>query len=131
MLNPQFVQWAVNLPEHWKQADGNGKIALKRAAALFLPKSIISRKKQGFSVPLAAWFRGKMGQSFEMDIQRGGSFMSGDYINPDEIALLLHQHRGGVRDHSRTLWLCWIFERFMRDVHSVAPNIENPVLTAV
>jgi asparagine synthase (glutamine-hydrolysing) len=119
----------VNLPEHWQIAGGNGKIVLKRAAAPFLPKAILSRKKQGFSVPLAAWFRGPMGQSFEADIQRGGNFMSGDYIDLDEIAQLLQQHRSGVRDHSRTLWLCWIFEKFMRDVHGRAPSAVNSALT--
>jgi asparagine synthase (glutamine-hydrolysing) len=129
MLNPQLVQWALNLPEYWQLAGGQGKAVLKRAAVPFLPKSIVSRRKQGFSVPLASWFRGKMGQSFETDIRRGGDFMSDDYINPGEIVRLLQQHRNGVRDHSRALWLCWIFEKFMRDIHSRAPNAADSALT--
>jgi asparagine synthase (glutamine-hydrolysing) len=123
MLDPGLVQWAVNLPEQLQISDGKGKAALRRAAAAFLPQSVMSRPKQGFSVPLAAWFRGKMGRAFEREISQGAA--SGDYLEPREVATLLEQHRLGVRDHSRVLWLCWMFEKFMRDVHYAFPAAAN------
>jgi asparagine synthase (glutamine-hydrolysing) len=119
MLDPGLVQWALNLPEQLQISGAKGKASLKRAAAAFLPHSVISRPKQGFSVPLAAWFRGKIGRTFEHDIRQGAA--SGDYLELGEVTKLLEQHRLGLRDHSRTLWLCWMFEKFMRDVHCGFP----------
>jgi asparagine synthase (glutamine-hydrolysing) len=128
MLSPELVQWAVNLPEHCQVFRGEGKATLRRAAAAFLPPSVMSRPKQGFSVPLAAWFRGKMGETFEHDVRQGAAFLSGDYLERREIASMLDQHRLGMRDHSRTLWLCWMFEKFMQDVHSQTPAPAIPAL---
>jgi len=118
MLDGNLVQWALNLPRGCKLDRGKTKKVLRRLAAKCLPAELLTRPKQGFSVPLAAWFRGPLGAAFERDLgAANGLAASGDFEIP-YIKSLLQQHRGGLSDHSRTLWLCWMFDKFLRDVHT-------------
>jgi asparagine synthase (glutamine-hydrolysing) len=123
MLDSRLVEWALNLPDRLKFAGGQGKAVLRQAARGLLPASLLSRPKQGFSVPLASWFRGAMGHAFERDLKADNGIAGSGTIDMDHMRLLLRQHRDGVRDHSRTLWLCWMFDRFLRDVHLPQPGL--------
>ena len=113
MLDHTFVDWALGLPLACKQNGGQGKVLLKRAFERLVPKKVLYRPKQGFSVPLAAWFRGPLGEHFRARIQSKGDFAAVDYINSDRVGQMLAQHQSGKYDHSRALWLVWMFEAFM------------------
>lgn len=117
MLNADLVQWALNLPREQKLAEGQSKRLLRQLAARRLPMASMSRPKQGFSVPLAAWFRGAMGAAFERDLAAGQGIAAAGLFDMPYIQALLQRHRQGLRDHSRTLFLCWMFDKFLREVH--------------
>ncbi|MEE9312667.1 MAG: asparagine synthase (glutamine-hydrolyzing), partial [Planctomycetota bacterium] len=53
LLDPQLVAFAETLPDKWLR----GKRVLKELAKPLLPKGIIERKKQGFSVPVYSWLK--------------------------------------------------------------------------
>jgi asparagine synthase (glutamine-hydrolysing) len=86
---------------------------LKRALEPLLPHDLLYRNKQGFSVPLAGWFRGTMGEHFRLAMQGEGGLAASGYFNIGMIDTMVAQHRSGTRDHSRTLWLLWMFQRFL------------------
>lgn len=113
MLDPTFVEWALGLKPDLKLKNGVGKRVLKRALEQLLPPDLLYRPKQGFSVPLADWFRGKMGDQFYYAMQAGGALAYSNYFNMEVVETMFSQHRSGMRDHSRTLWLLWMFERFL------------------
>ncbi len=113
MLDHNFVDWALGLPLACKQHGSEGKILLKRAFERLVPKQVLYRPKQGFSVPLAAWFRGALGEHFFATLHSKRNFASAEYLNVDVVDRLISQHQSGKYDHSRTLWLIWMFEAFM------------------
>ncbi|HVT25985.1 MAG TPA: XrtA/PEP-CTERM system amidotransferase [Rhizomicrobium sp.] len=113
MLDPRFVEWALALKPEFKLANGEGKRVLKRALEPLLPHDLLYRSKQGFSVPLADWFRGTMGEHFRLAMQGEGGLAASGYFNIGMIDTMIAQHRTGARDHSRTLWLLWMFQRFL------------------
>jgi len=119
MLDADLVQWALNLPRDCKLDGGQTKTVLRQVAAKRLPATLLTRPKQGFSVPLAAWFRGSLGAAFERDLTSGGGMGASGDFQTSYIKSLLQQHRGGFSDHSRILWLCWMFDKFLREVHAV------------
>ena len=121
MLDHNFVEWALSLPKDMKIANGQSKLVLKRAFERFLPHEILYRPKQGFSVPLASWFRGRLGDRFVHDLTERDGLLQSVYFNGPKLEQLALQHRHGQRDHSRVLWLLWMFQRFLQDVHSAAP----------
>jgi asparagine synthase (glutamine-hydrolysing) len=121
MLDHGFVDWALGLPLACRQSGGEGKVILKRAFERLVPREILYRPKQGFSVPLAAWFRGSLGQHFRARLQSKSDFAAADFIEPDVVGRLMAQHQSGIYDHSRTLWLVWMFEAFMERENQRAP----------
>lgn len=60
LLDHKLVEFAMRLPMEFRIRNGSGKYLLKRVAERYLPKAIIYRKKQGFGVPLAYWFKGDL-----------------------------------------------------------------------
>ena len=113
MLDHTFVDWALGLPLASKQRGSQGKILLKRAFERLVPNEVLYRPKQGFSVPLKAWFRGPLGAHFRTRLQSKNNFSSADYLNVEVLDQLITQHQSGRYDHSRILWLIWMFEAFM------------------
>jgi len=113
MLDHTFVDWALGLPLASKQRGSEGKVLLKRAFERLVPNKVLYRPKQGFSVPLASWFRGELGRHFRAKLLSKGEFASADYVNTQVVDQLIAQHQSGRCDHSRALWLVWMFEAFM------------------
>ena len=65
MLDYRFAQWSAGLLPELKLNHGTGKYLLKKACEPYVSDDILYRPKQGFSVPLAAWFRGVPGEIAE------------------------------------------------------------------
>ena len=61
LLDHELMGWVSGLPVDLKLRGTEGKYLLKKAMEPYLPHDVLYRKKMGFSVPLAAWFRGPLG----------------------------------------------------------------------
>ena len=116
MLAPHFVEWAFSLPRNFKLNNGVSKLILKRALEPVLPHEILYRPKQGFSVPLASWLRSDLGESFARQLRSSQDELA-DYFDVSLIKGLLESHIKGWVDHSRTLWLLWMFQGFLQNTH--------------
>jgi asparagine synthase (glutamine-hydrolysing) len=55
-LAREVVELSAGLPLHLKLGPRVGKVALRRAAASFLPRATLRKSKAGFSAPVNAWF---------------------------------------------------------------------------
>lgn len=60
LLDHKLVEWISGLPPEMKLNGSEGKYIFKKAMEKYLPHDILYRRKQGFAVPLAAWFRGPL-----------------------------------------------------------------------
>jgi asparagine synthase (glutamine-hydrolysing) len=117
MLDHSFVEWALGLPQTCKLASGQSKVLLKKAFERLVPHELLYRPKQGFTAPIASWFRGPMGGHLSNELA-GSALAESELFNPDVVNTLLEQHRSGHHDNSRPLWLLWMFHRFLVDVDS-------------
>jgi asparagine synthase (glutamine-hydrolysing) len=102
-----------------------GKILLKRAFEKLVPRNTLHRPKQGFSVPLAQWFRGPMGNFLEQKLNAKSRFASAQFLNADTVQRLLTSHQAGRADNSRALWLIWMFESFMEREQAAAGEVRT------
>src|SRR5258706_4682001 len=60
LLDHEVLELGVSLPDRLKTRGLQGKVALRRAFAGALPAQVAGRRKSGFGVPLADWFRGEL-----------------------------------------------------------------------
>src|SRR6185295_8006986 len=60
LLDHRLVEFACGLPVDLRMRPGTGKYLLKRALRGCIPDELLTRPKQGFGVPLEAWFSGSI-----------------------------------------------------------------------
>jgi asparagine synthase (glutamine-hydrolysing) len=108
-LDYRLGELAGRMPAQFKIHVNSGKHIFKEAVKPHLPEPVLSRRKMGFSVPLASWFRTSLKATFaDVVLQPAMEPL----LNLD-VARKLHQtHLAGVRDYSRELWTllmlgCW------------------------
>ena len=81
-----------------------------------LPEGILYRKKMGFSVPLAQWFRGPLKDRVH-EVLNGPTLESTGWFNTQYLRTIEKEHQSGIRDHSTLIWSLVMFDGFLRKCH--------------
>ncbi|HWE28112.1 MAG TPA: asparagine synthase (glutamine-hydrolyzing) [Polyangia bacterium] len=103
-LDPKVVDFAVRLPPELRVQGGRGKHLLRRVAARWLPPDVLRKPKQGFAIPLGAWFRGPL-RGLAADILGGRTFVERGLIDATAAQRYLRGHLAGEADYGELLWL--------------------------
>ena len=110
-LDPRLVEFAFgSVPDRLRATASERKILSRRLAARLLPASLDLRRKQGFSLPLAAWFTGGWG-SFIGDVLESADQR---IFSRDAIHGLLRGQRRGYSNTQR-LFALTMFELWRRE----------------
>ena len=118
LLDHELMGWVSGLPVDLKLRGTEGKYLLKRAMEPYLPHDVLYRKKMGFSVPLAAWFRGPLATTIREAVL-GERLAATGLFNPSYMRELLDHHQSGRRDYSVALWTLLMFDAFLGQVLGV------------
>ena len=117
LLDHEVMEYAAHIPARYKLHHGEGKYIFKQALRDLLPSEVLNRRKMGFSIPLARWFRSELKGLFEERVLTQDAFI-GDLFNVNSIRQWWVQHQRGTRDYSPHLWALLVLEcwgrRFMR-----------------
>ncbi len=109
ILDYRVAELAATLPSVQKYRDGEKKYLLKEVFKPFIPKSLLYRKKMGFSVPLADWFRKDLKSYAESTLLQQSDGLA-DIFNMQQITTLWKEHQSGQRDHSAMLWSMLMYQ---------------------
>ena len=125
LMDHVLVDWLAGLPPELKLRNAEGKYILKRTLEPLLPPEILYRRKMGFAVPLAQWFRGPLRQRVR-DAVLGPVLADTGYFSTSYLRRLVDDHQSGMRDYSAPLWTVMMFESFLRNVMdaAAAPRIQ-------
>jgi asparagine synthase (glutamine-hydrolysing) len=102
-LDHELVEWAARLPDSMKIRGGGGKYLLRKAFAEYLPGRVKSHRKQGFGIPLAAWFRGPLFEWSRALLLEPQSPLRG-WFNESELKRLQTEHAQGRANHGKRLY---------------------------
>ena len=109
ILDHNVIEFAASIPAQLKYNKGDKKHVLKKSFEHVLPKEIMYRKKMGFSVPLADWFRGELKDYTYTHIfskNSGLKYFFYDHALKD----IWETHQSGKRDYSSIIWPMLMFE---------------------
>ena len=108
-LDHRVVEFAASVPSHLKLRGFTRKYLLKRAMASRLPGQVLTRRKEGFSIPMKNWLRQELRPLMEevLSPQRLGA---AGLFNPACVQTLKDQHQEGVANRSHLLWSLMMFE---------------------
>jgi asparagine synthase (glutamine-hydrolysing) len=102
LLDYQLMEFCVALPDDFRLRGGEGKYLLKKVMERYLPRDIIYRKKRGFPVPIAKWFRTDLGEEVRAILLDSRSTRR-NYFRKGYIEGILDRHRAGREDLSRRI----------------------------
>ncbi|MEM7569363.1 MAG: XrtA/PEP-CTERM system amidotransferase [Pseudomonadota bacterium] len=110
LLDADFLSWAGNVPSSMRLSGGEGKWLLKKAFEDSLPRSILYRKKMGFSSPVDAWMDGGLRDIAEA-ATRSQALQDLGLVNAAGARKLLDEHHSGRRRHGRLLFALIMLEK--------------------
>jgi asparagine synthase (glutamine-hydrolysing) len=108
LLDHKLMEMVATIPSSLKLVGREGKYIFKKAMEPVLKSEILERKKQGFAVPLARWFREDL-----RELAQDALFSSEDGIlNRKFLKKIWDQHQKGVYDRSAHLWSVLMFRKW-------------------
>jgi len=123
-LSHDFVDWSLTMPTNMKRRGRVGKFALRKAAEPWLPAGALDKRKLGFQIPFAEWFRGDFSRFAREAWNTSGAKDSG-YLRPDAVEQLFREHDAGLANHGRILYSiamfsCWWQQAFAENRRKAA-----------
>lgn len=119
ILDHKLMEFAGRLPSDLKLKGRQSKYIFKKMNEKRLPADILYRKKQGFSIPLAAWMRGEL-KDFAADTLFSSDSCLSDYFHTGYIKTLWEKHQRGLQDYAAPLWGLMMFglwqKQFMKKI---------------
>ena len=110
-LDRRVIEFAAALPDSYKEQGGFRKRILCDTFAKYLPPGLNRRKKRGFGVPLADWFRNEWKDLPGERLLHGKGAELGIFT-PSGLERLIREHQAGA-DHSYSLYSALVLEMFL------------------
>jgi len=113
LLDHVLMEFVATMPSGLKFRNGAGKAILKKAMADRLPPETLTRRKMGFGVPLAEWFRRDVG-AYTREVLEGRRTRERGLLDPRAVSTVLDEHQSGARDRSSQIWALLCLEEWAR-----------------
>jgi asparagine synthase (glutamine-hydrolysing) len=107
-LDSALVEFALNLPEPYVIKNGVRKRVLREAFSDILPDEILTRRKQGFLLPVRKWMKGGRILDELLDLAR-----SQTSIDRQALCRIAQEHKNGQYDHSSLMWCCYVYLKWL------------------
>ncbi len=112
-LDQKLVEMAARIPTRYLVSGFRSKVLLKNALRPYVPARALNRRKVGFRVPIAEWFRGPL-KTFVGDLLLSPQASARGYFNVRSMERFVREHFDGTRDREKQLWALINFELWCR-----------------
>lgn len=110
LLDHRLVEFVAAIPSRYKLRAGETKYLFKRAIQGLVPAEILSRRKQGFGVPLEYWFRDGLETCLREHLLGDQALRHGYFDRSGVEALFNRYLSGSGPDDLQRLWTLLVFE---------------------
>jgi asparagine synthase (glutamine-hydrolysing) len=114
LLDHVLLEFCARLPFDLKNNGQVGKYLLKKVAAELLPAECMQKRKQGFGIPIAKWFREDF-KPLMLDLLADRAFRERGVFDVAGIRACYDRHLSGIQDYSELLWLVLTYEMWARN----------------
>ena len=110
-LDGDVMELAFSMPGHLKIRNGERKWVLKQAMRGVLPESILSRRKEGFSIPMKNWLRREL-EPLMRELLAPSRIAGRGLLDATDVNRMVEEHVAGRENHAHTLFPLMVFERW-------------------
>ncbi|MFY4858285.1 asparagine synthase (glutamine-hydrolyzing) [Aliarcobacter butzleri] len=111
LLDHRIIEYVGSIPEELIYKNKIQKYLLKEIVHKYVPKELMDREKQGFSIPIDKWLNGKLKDEvyFYLDYER---VKQEGLLNPEEVVFLRDSYykKRGVNPYK--IWFLFVFEKW-------------------
>jgi asparagine synthase (glutamine-hydrolysing) len=111
LLDTAVMELALSMPGDLKIRQGERKWILKQAMRGILPDRILTRRKEGFSIPMKNWLRGDLAPLMQ-SLLAPERLRARGLFEPDEVRRRVAEHLAGRQNHAHTLFSLMVLERW-------------------
>jgi asparagine synthase (glutamine-hydrolysing) len=133
ILDHKFMEFMATIPSSLKLRGGEGKYLFKQVVRPLLGTEVVDRRKMGFSVPLAEWFRGPLREMTQDTLFARDAYI-GSLLDVGQVRRMWAKHQQGTRHYEHMLWAILMLEiwgqNFMSDRAklSAAPRYASAII---
>ena len=110
-LDVDVMELAFSMPGHLKIRSGERKYVLKRAMKGLLPESVLTRGKEGFSIPMKSWLRHEWAPMMQ-DLLGPDRVGRRGWLEPAQVTRRVTEHLAGTQNHAHLLFSLMVLERW-------------------
>ena len=110
-LDVDVMELAFSMPGHLKIRRGERKHVLKRAMTDLLPESVLTRGKEGFSIPMKSWLRREWAPMMR-DLLGPDRVGRRGWFEPVQVTRRVDEHLAGTQNHAHQLFSLMVLERW-------------------
>ena len=108
-LDKDIIEFASQLPSHFKYRNGEQKWILKQITHKYIPEKIMKRPKMGFSPPVTEWFREEL-KTYFLNYLNHERLTKEGYFNADEVVKMRNSYLDGKNTSVKKLWSILMFQ---------------------
>ena len=108
-LDHKLVELSARIPPGMRLKGLKTKYILKKALDDVVPRRILHRQKQGFSMPIDSWLRNGL-RDWCADLLSKQRIEKRGYFNYDTVRWIIQEHQEGRKDFSQHIWALLILE---------------------
>ncbi|MEA2111210.1 MAG: asparagine synthase-related protein [Campylobacterota bacterium] len=108
-LDEDLIKFMGTVPTSISMRNSIGKYIAKQIAYQYLPKSLLDRKKSGFSIPLEHWFNGSL-KPLLLDTLHEDRLKADGILNPYEVEKIKNNFFAGHTIYKHKLWALLTFQ---------------------
>lgn len=124
-IDHRIVEFLARIPSSIKIKNFTTKYMLKKVASKFLPREIVYRKKHGFTLPTAKWFREELRDYVQMIMEDKSV---NEYLNKDYIEKIIRLHQSGRENYNFQIY-CLVTFAIWHRIYIENEDFANPTTT--
>jgi asparagine synthase (glutamine-hydrolysing) len=112
-LDLEVMRIAEAIPGRFKVADLENKVIHKKVCERWLPHGVVHRRKIGFNEAMGKWMKENLDRTLTELIAPSDSITK-NFLNGECVRRLQHEHKAGIHDHQRILFLLLSIETWRK-----------------
>jgi asparagine synthase (glutamine-hydrolysing) len=112
-LDHRIIEFAAQLPDHFKYHKGIKKHILKEITHQYIPKTLMDRPKTGFAIPIEKWLSTDLKEQVLYYLNRQ-TIQIGGIFNADYVDKLVVDFYNGKKEYATKIWYLLMFEMWYK-----------------
>ena len=128
-LDREVIDLACAIPARMKMRGLQRKMILRAAFQDLLPASILSRKKEGFSIPMKNWLKNQLKDAM-FDVLTPRAIAQTGWFEWPAVNRMIMEHLKGSENHAHLLWSLMVLHLWIDKFYRRAPSLATEACDA-